>query len=58
MLQMRARGFAARDGAADILRGLAIAEEVRDIELSRDEYREVKSAPSVPDIPDIPTFQM
>jgi len=54
MLQMRARGFAARDGAADILRGLAIAEEVRDIELSRDEYREVKSAPSVPDIPDIP----
>lgn len=30
-LQMRARGFAARDGAADILSGLGIAEEVMDI---------------------------
>lgn len=30
-LQMRARGFAARDGASDILCGLGIAEEVMDI---------------------------
>ena len=30
-LQMRARGFAARDGAADILNGLGIYEEVIDI---------------------------
>lgn len=31
MLQMRARGFTARDGAADVMRGLAIVEEARDI---------------------------
>lgn len=30
MLQMRARGFAARDGAADVLRGFTMAEEVQD----------------------------
>lgn len=30
MLQMRARGFAARDGAADVLGGLYVAEEVID----------------------------
>lgn len=34
MLQMRARGFAARDGAADVLAGLYIAEEVQDIDLA------------------------
>jgi hypothetical protein len=32
MLMMRARGYAARDGAADVLAGLYIAEEVQDIE--------------------------
>lgn len=31
MLQMRARGFASRDGAADVLAGLYIAEEAADI---------------------------
>lgn len=31
MLKMRARGFAARDGAADVLGGLYIREEVEDI---------------------------
>lgn len=31
MLQMRARAFALRDGFADVLRGLHIAEEVQDI---------------------------
>jgi hypothetical protein len=30
MLQMRARGFAARDGAADVLAGLYVAEELAD----------------------------
>lgn len=30
MMQMRARGFALRDGAADVLRGTAMAEEVMD----------------------------
>src|SRR5690606_32076322 len=29
MLQMRARGFGARDGAADVLRGMQVAEEVQ-----------------------------
>lgn len=32
MRQMRARGFAARDGAADVLAGLYITEEAQDIE--------------------------
>jgi len=31
MLQMRARGFALRDGFSDVLRGLHIAEEMQDI---------------------------
>lgn len=34
MLQMRARGFAARDGAADVLSGLYVAEELHDIDLT------------------------
>lgn len=34
MLQMRARGFAARDGAADVLAGLYISEEVQDIDIT------------------------
>jgi hypothetical protein len=32
MLTMRARGFAARDGAADVLSGLYIAEEIQDLD--------------------------
>jgi hypothetical protein len=42
MLQMRARGFACRDGAADVLRGTSIAEEVRDFEVlpARDNGRQ------------------
>lgn len=32
MLQMRARGFAARDGAADVLSGLYLREEMEDVE--------------------------
>lgn len=34
MLQMRARGFAARDGAADVLSGLYVAEELQDIDVT------------------------
>lgn len=34
MLQMRARGYAARDGAADVLSGLYVAEEVQDIDIA------------------------
>lgn len=36
MLQMRARGFGARDGAADVLRGMQVAEEVQDYGPVRD----------------------
>lgn len=36
MMQMRARGFALRDAFADVLRGVAIAEEVRDTPVMRD----------------------
>lgn len=36
MLQMRARAFAARDGAADVLKGLHIREEVEDYGHARD----------------------
>ena len=32
MLAMRARAFALRDGFADVLRGLSVAEEMRDVE--------------------------
>lgn len=32
MLQMRARGLAARDGAADVLAGIYIAEEMQDVQ--------------------------
>lgn len=32
MLQMRARGLASRDGAADVLSGIYIAEEMQDVE--------------------------
>lgn len=39
MLQMRARGFAIRDGFADVMRGLALVEEVQD-------YIDVNAAPS------------
>lgn len=33
MMQMRARAFAMRDGFADVLSGLSIAEEMRDVEV-------------------------
>jgi hypothetical protein len=42
MLQMRARGFAARDGAADVLGGLYLREE-----LDEDEMRDVTPGPAL-----------
>lgn len=36
MLQMRARGFALRDGFADVLKGLNIREEVEDIPMEKE----------------------
>lgn len=47
MLQMRARGFAARDGAADVLGGLYIREEL-------DEPVDVTPRAPALDLPDIP----
>lgn len=58
MLQMRARGFAVRDGAADILRGLAVVEEMADIREPRDvtpRQSRGATAPSPPRAPDIRT---
>lgn len=50
MLAMRARAFALRDGFADVLRGLGIAEEVADIQLDGD----IKPARPVPPRPPAP----
>ena len=41
MLQMRARGFAVRDGFPDVMRGLALAEEAQD-------YIDVEAVPAEP----------
>lgn len=57
MLKMRCRGWLARDCASDVLKGIPIYEEQADIELGREEYREVKGrALAVPDdiLPDEP----
>jgi hypothetical protein len=46
MLQMRARSFAARDGAADALMGLQVAEEMQDVAPMKD----VTPAPKGPNL--------
>lgn len=52
MLQMRARGFAARDGAADVLGGLYLREELE--VPARDEPRDITpQTPTALDIPDL-----
>lgn len=51
MLKMRARAFALRDGFADVLRGLGIAEEVQDIV-------QVSAAPQPPRPPVPPSQQI
>ncbi|PYE89641.1 hypothetical protein C7477_103149 [Phyllobacterium leguminum] len=48
MLAMRARAFALRDGFADVLRGLGIAEEVQDIQPIRDVTPPTPPKPPVP----------
>jgi hypothetical protein len=48
MLQMRARSWALRDGFADVLKGLAIAEEYRDIEHDPDEKPRALTPPKPP----------
>lgn len=52
MLKMRARGFAARDGAADVLSGLYLREEIEG-EAMRD-ITPAKASTALLDIPDIP----
>lgn len=53
MMQMRARGFAARDGAADVLSGLYIREEIEGGEL-KDVTPPAEATPAPVEIPDIP----
>lgn len=51
MLAMRARAFALRDGFADILRGLGIAEEVQDYQPMRDVTPQPSHQPPKPPAP-------
>lgn len=53
MLRARALGFAAKDGAADVLRGIGIQEEAEDLE--RGMIDVTPKAPSIDDIPDAPS---
>lgn len=54
MLQMRARGFACRDGVPDVLHGLYVREELEQPEpIDITPTPVAKQAPDVPDIPDI-----
>ena len=48
MLQLRARGFALRDAFADVLRGVAIAEEARDTPMMRDVTPQESGDPAQP----------
>ena len=52
MLQMRARGFCWRDGAADVGRGLYVREELDEHEMR--DITPAKEVPALPDIPDVP----
>jgi hypothetical protein len=46
MLQMRSRGFAARDEFADVLKGLAVAEEQQDMPIEKDVTPAQSTAPA------------
>ena len=55
MLPMRARGYACRDGAADVLSGLYLTEEMedppmRDITPAREPVLEIMDVPDIPDV--------
>jgi hypothetical protein len=52
MRQMRARSWALRDGFADVLKGLHIAEETQDIPMRDVTPRAALALPDIPDIPD------
>jgi hypothetical protein len=54
MLKARALGFAARDGAADALRGIWVREEAEDITRMKDVTPVEHSAPNLPDFDAIP----
>lgn len=65
MCAMRARSWAARDGASDILKGLKVYEEERDISEMKDVTpakaaiadtgcQSLPELPEIPDIPDLP----
>lgn len=57
MLKMRARAFALRDGFADVLGGMYLAEEEQDVE--RQEAPTTSSPmPTIPDIPDEPAIDV
>lgn len=51
MLQARARAFAIRDGFADVLRGVAIREEMADVERAREARDVTPPRPPRPDAP-------
>ena len=51
MLQMRARGLASRDGAADVLSGMYLAEEVQDIPPPRDTTNDLMPQLEATDVP-------
>lgn len=57
MRQMRARSWALRDGFADVLKGLHIAEEAQDIPMRDITPRNEPRALDLPDIPDAPIKQ-
>lgn len=47
MIRHRARGWLARDCASDVLKGMPMFEEERDIQLAKDEYNEIDVTPKV-----------
>lgn len=54
MCSMRARSWASRDGAADILKGLKVFEEERDLHEMKDVTPATPESLTLPEIPDIP----
>lgn len=56
MLQMRARGFACRDGAADALSGLYLREELEEPMQDITPRQPMLDIPDVPDAPDVPAI--
>lgn len=57
MLQMRARGFCARDAIPDVLRGMAIREEMQDVPEPRDITPQPPMPPAPPEPPAPPAIE-